>query len=171
MKKTKLRIHTWPEKILRKKCKQVEKVDDEIRDLLSEMVLIMRISEGVGLAANQAGINLKLLVVEIDNKLFKLVNPRITKKEGTLCFLEGCLSFPGLELKVKRNDKVWISAQDENGKAVNFQVKGPLAVIFQHEVDHLEGVVFIDRVSFWQKLKLAPKLRAIVRKTKDGMRK
>jgi len=171
MKETKLKICTWPEKILRKKCREVKTFDGRIKCLFSEMLSLMRITDGVGLAANQVGLDLRLVVVELNSKVFKLVNPRITKKKGSLRFLEGCLSFPGLELEIKRSEKVWLSAQDEEGKEINLEAKGPLAVIFQHELDHIDGIVFIDRASFWQKLRAKPKLKAIVRRAKDEVRK
>ncbi len=170
MNKTKLRIHIWPEKILRKKCRKVERVDSDIKRLLDEMLLLMRFSGGVGLAANQAGLDLSLLVIEVENHTFKIVNPRIIKKEGSISFIEGCLSFPGLELEIKRANKVWILAQDEEGKSVEIKAEGFLAVIFQHEIDHIEGIVFIDRISFWQRIKAEFKLRKIIAK-KDGVSK
>lgn len=167
MSKTKLRIHTWPEKILRKKCKKVKRVDDSIRRNLAEMLTLMQITEGFGLAGNQAGLNAALVVVEVKDHLFKLVNPKIIKQEGSISFTEGCLSFPGLEIDIKRANKIWISALDEQGKAIKIETEGLISVIFQHEIDHIEGKVFIDRISFLKRLQIAPKLQAIIRKTKN----
>lgn len=167
MSKIKLRIHTWPEKILKKKCKKVRKVDNKIRELLSEMLSLMQVNGGLGLAANQVGLNLRLITIEAKDRTFKLVNPHILKKEGSICIFEGCLSFPGLELEVKRAAKVWVSAQDETGKLIELEVEGVLAIVFQHEIDHIKGNVFIDKIHFWQKLKIAPQLKAIIRKTKN----
>ena len=171
MSKTKLRIHTWPEGILGTRCQKINKVDDKTRELLDEILSLMRVSGGAGLAGNQAGLDLSLIVIEVENRLFKLVNPEITKREGSISFLEGCLSFPGLELEIKRANKIWVLALDENGKSIEIEAQGFLAVIFQHEIDHVEGTVFVDRISFWQKLKVYPKLRKIIRKTKNGLRK
>ena len=171
MSKTKLRIHTWPEKILSKKCKQVEEVNDSVRKSLYDMLALMRVSSGAGLAANQAGIGSSLIVVELDNNVFKLANPCIIKQEGEISFQEGCLSFPGLELEIKRSNKVWVQALDEQGKSVTIEAQGLLAVVFQHEIDHVQGVVFIDRVSFWQRLIAFRKLSKIKRRTKHGLRK
>lgn len=167
MKKTKLRIHTWPEKILRKKCQKVKKVDAEIKSIFNEMLALMRFSGGVGLAANQAGLNLSLLVIEIENQIFKLINPRIVEKKGVIKFSEGCLSFPGLELDIKRANKVKVLAQDEENNQIEIEAEGFLAVIFQHEIDHIEGIVFIDRASFWQRAKAGFKLRKIIKKTNE----
>ena len=96
MEKTKLKLHTWPEKILKKKCRKVTVIDDRIRQLLDEMRSVMVINKGVGLAANQVGVDLSLIVVDGKDRVFKLINPVIVKKEGRTIFNEGCLSFPGL---------------------------------------------------------------------------
>ncbi len=170
MEKTKLRIHTWPEPILRKKCKEVKFVDDKIRALLDEMLSLMRVSGGAGLAANQAGLDAKLVVIEIDNKVIKLINPCIKTKEGKICFKEGCLSFPGLELDIERANRVKVEALNEKGEKVEFDTEGILAVVFQHEIDHVTGKVFIDRISFSQRLKSHFKLRKIIKRTKDALR-
>ena len=167
----KLRIHTWPENILKKKCNPVDKVDNGIREMLSAMTTLMKVSGGIGLAANQAGLDLRLVVIESNDRLFKLVNPCIEKKEGSILFCEGCLSFPGLELKIQRAKRVWISALDERGEPLDLEVEGLLAVIFQHEIDHINGISFIDRVSVFQKLKSYFQLKRIIRRTKNGMRK
>ena len=167
MNKTKLRIHTWPEKILRKKCRIIRKVDDNTRELLDEMYKLMMVSDGIGLAGNQAGIDFQLLVVEAEGKTFKLVNPKIIQKHGEITFREGCLSFPGLELDIKRARKIKVAALNEKGELVDIDAQGMLAVVFQHEIDHINGIVFIDRISFWKRLRIIPKLRKIAKLTKE----
>lgn len=171
MSKTKLRIHTWPERILRKKCQKVGKVDEKVSCLLDEMLSLMRISGGTGLAGNQAGLDLSLIVIEIEKHIFKLANPKIVKREGSVSFSEGCLSFPGLEFEIQRDKKVWVSALNEQGNPVEIEAQGFLSVIFQHEIDHIRGVAFIERVSFWRRVKAYSKLRKIIRGTKDELRK
>lgn len=171
MSKIKLRIHTWPEDILLKECKQVENVDDTVRKLLYAMLALMRVSGGAGLAANQAGLDISLIVIEVGNNIFKLVNPRIVKKEGEIDSQEGCLSFPGLELDIKRSDKVWVEALDEKGRPVEIKAEGILAVVFQHEIDHIQGITFIERVSFWKRFACFGRLYKIKRKTKHELRK
>lgn len=161
MLKTKLKIHTWPDKILKKKCHKIDIVDDNIKKILSEMISLMRVSDGIGLAANQVGLNLSLVVAEIDNKLYTLINPQIIKSEGSISFLEGCLSFPGLELNIKRKKKIVISALNQEGQEIKEELEGLVAIVLQHEIDHIQGVVFIDRISFWQKLKIKGKLKKI----------
>ena len=171
MKKIGLRIHTWPEKILRKKCKKVDLVDEQIRELLDEMCLVMLNDKGIGLAANQVGLDISMVVVALEDKLFKLVNPCIVKKEGTMSILEGCLSFPGLELEVKRSKKVWVSALNEKGEPLDIEADGVLAIIFQHEIDHVNGITFISRVPFRQRLKVSAQLKEIKKMTKNGLSK
>ncbi|MDD3296721.1 MAG: peptide deformylase [Candidatus Omnitrophica bacterium] len=171
MKTTKLRIHTWPERILRKKLRQVRAVDSRVRNLLEEMSSFMHINDGVGLAANQVGLDAKLIVVQWQDKLFKLANPKIIKRQGITKFCEGCLSFPGLELEVKRAEKVWVSGLDENNQDVDLELEGVLAIIFQHEIDHVNGIVFIDRISLLERLKAAFKLKEISRRTRNALRK
>jgi len=166
---TKLRIHTWPDKILRKKTKKVEEVNDTIRTLLDEMLTLMRVSGGVGLAGNQAGVDLQLVVIEAEGCLLRLVNPRIVKSQGSSASTEGCLSFPGLELSLKRYNKVWVKALDERGKPFDYEAEGLLAIVFQHEIDHINGIAIIDRASLWQKLKSRPMLGRITKDTKAAM--
>jgi len=159
MKKIKLKIRIWPDPILRKKCRQVKEVSPQVRLLLDKMHYLMKKSDGIGLAATQAGLDLALVVIETEDRLFKLVNPKIVKKEGSLVFEEGCLSFPGLNLNIKRADRVWVTALDEHGGSLDIEAEGILAVVFQHEIDHINGTVFIDRVPFWKKLLIKPVLK------------
>ncbi len=158
---TKLRIHYWGEKILRKRCRPVKEVSYEVKHLLDEMYSLMKVAGGMGLAANQAGVDLQLIVIEYDESVFKLVNPRIIKKEGTIEFEEGCLSFPGINLKIRRANRVVVSALDDKGSPVDIEATGILAVAFQHEIDHINGIVFIDRIPFIERLKLKAKLDEI----------
>lgn len=161
MKKTELKIRTWPDRILRIRCKKVKTVDDTIRETLDAMHALMKECKGIGLAANQAGVNLRLAVIEAEDKVFKVVNPCIVKRKGKTSILEGCLSFPGLELEIKRAKEVWVSGLDEKGEPLYLEADGILAIVFQHEIDHLNGIRFIDRLPFWKRLKILSKLRAI----------
>jgi peptide deformylase len=114
---------------------------------------------------------MQLIVVQWQDKLFKLVNPRVTKRQGVTESCEGCLSFPGLELEVKRSEKVWVSGIDENNQNVDLELEGILAIIFQHEIDHINGIVFIDRISLLDRLKAVLKLKEISRRTRNALRK
>ncbi len=169
MKEIKLRIHFWGEDILRKKCREVKEVNDNIRKILNEMHSLMILSEGIGLAANQAGVDLRLVVIQIQKDIFKLVNPRIIKKEGRVQFEEGCLSFPGIILRIRRAEKVWVSALDERGNPFDIEAEGILSVALQHEIDHINGIVFIERIPFLERLKLRGKLREIKKRVKNGV--
>jgi peptide deformylase len=169
MNETKLKIRVWPDPILRRKCKPVETIDDRVRAALEEMRVLMHIHNGIGLAANQAGLDMHMLVCETRGCLFKLINPQITKFEGEVKFGEGCLSFPGIELDVKRAKKIFIEALDENGKPVEMWVDDVLAIVLQHEIDHINGIPFIYRVSAWQRFKISPKLKKL--KAKYGLSK
>lgn len=168
---TKLRIYTWPERILSKKCRKVEVIDDKIRKIFDEMRLLMIEAKGVGLAANQVGLDLSLALIEFDDKIFKIINPRVTKKEGKVKFLEGCLSFPGLEVEITRSKKVWVSYTNEKNEPIDLELEGIPAIIFQHEIDHLNGILINDKISFWKKVKVAPKLRKIKKDTKNELSK
>ncbi|MCF7870947.1 MAG: peptide deformylase [Candidatus Omnitrophica bacterium] len=159
--KTKLKIHKWPDKILKKKSAKIKRPDQDTEDILNQMYILMKVSDGIGLAANQVGLAMQLVVIEAGGEIYKLINPKITKREGFITFREGCLSFPGIELEVKRSRKVFVEALDQKGQFVSLKPEGVLAVVFQHEIDHINGVTFIDRVSFWRRLKIASKLKKI----------
>ena len=133
--------------ILRKKCKKVEVVDDRIRQILNDMAETMYNTEnGGGLAACQVGILKKLVVVDMGQGLIKLVNPQIIKAEGEQKALEGCLSIPNRWGYVLRPNKVTVKALNENGEEIIVTGTGDLAKCFCHEIDHLDGVLFIDKV-------------------------
>ncbi len=123
----------------------------EITALLAKMKRIMRAANGVGLSANQIGLDLRMFVAEVPDpqggtKFYAVFNPKIEKTGGaTIDFEEGCLSVPGKWGDVERPEKIIVSGQDRNGKAVKIKAWGFLARVFQHEIDHLEGKLFIDR--------------------------
>jgi peptide deformylase len=132
--------------ILRKKSKYVDKIDKRTLQLLNDMVETMYKENGVGLAAPQVGILKRVIVVDIGNGLIKLINPEIVAKEGEKQDIEGCLSIPGIVGKVKRPYKVKVKALNEIGEEVEIEAKGLLARAFCHEIDHLDGILFIDKV-------------------------
>ena len=138
--------------ILRKKCKPVEKVDDKIRDLLSDMAETMYHAPGRGLAACQVGILRRLVVIDMGqgDGLMKLVNPRITHTKGEQEVIEGCLSIPGKAGWLLRPFEVTVEALDENGDPVTLTGTGDLAKCFCHELDHLDGVLYSDKVIRWE---------------------
>jgi peptide deformylase len=145
------RICKYGESVLREKTRPVdfEKIKRELPDLLSDMWQTCEAVKGVGLAANQIGLDYRLAVIVIKGEdcenRFVLINPKITKKSGEMFEDEGCLSFPGLFVKVKRFFKVTAHALNEKGIPVEITAEGLLAKAIQHEVDHLDGKFFIDR--------------------------
>jgi peptide deformylase len=146
-------IIKYPNPILRKKCEKVESLTPEVKKIIEDMIETMRKNCGVGLAAPQVGILKRIIVVETSEGPRGFVNPKIVKESKEKeAMEEGCLSFPGLFLKVKRTKEVEIETLDENGKRM--KVQGLSARVLQHEIDHLDGILFIDKISFWQRLKL-----------------
>lgn len=141
---TELKIRTLGDAVLRKKTRRVTAVTEEHRRLLSRMARVMYAIKGIGLAANQVGICESLAVVDSGTGLYKIINPKIIRKEGTQMLEEGCLSIPGATVKVKRAAKVTVRAWDENGKPITINADNLLACIFQHEIDHLNGKLIID---------------------------
>ncbi|AOY76931.1 peptide deformylase [Clostridium formicaceticum] len=141
-------IRLLDDEILRKKSKPVEVVDDRIRQVLNDMADTMYNTEnGGGLAGPQIGILKRLVVIDMGQGLIKLVNPKIINQEGTQEVIEGCLSIPNKWGKVIRPAKVTVQALDENGEEIILTGTGDLAKCFCHEIDHLEGILFIDLVT------------------------
>ena len=136
------------DEILRKKSKVVEEVNDKIRQILEDMVETMHKYNGVGLAAPQIGLLKRLIVIDLydDKGPRKLVNPEIIKEKGEQEVEEGCLSFPNKYGKIVRPAQVTVVALDENGKEVKINAKGLLAQALSHEIDHLNGILFVDKV-------------------------
>jgi peptide deformylase len=147
-----LELHFLGDKVLRQPAKRISKVDDEVRQLAREMLQTMYSSDGIGLAAPQVGIHKQLIVIDIEpdnraNPPLILINPVIKKAYGNICLeQEGCLSIPGVYLDVKRPEMVEIAYKDENGRPKTLKAGDLLARCIQHEMDHLNGVVFVDRV-------------------------
>lgn len=138
------------DEILRKKCKMVAQVDDKIRLYLEDMMDTLHASgNGAALAANQAGILRRLVVIDYNGYYCKLVNPEITESSGSQECVEACLSFPGLIGKTVRPMHVTVRALDETGTEITLQAEGEMAKCFCHEIDHLDGRVFTDKVTEW----------------------
>jgi peptide deformylase len=131
---------------LRTKCPKVPKVDDSIRKLLDDMVDTMRAAPGIGLAGPQVGVLLRVIVCEVDENLHLLVNPEIVRSEGEEVATEGCLSIPGYIGEVKRAARVVVKGKNRAGKDVRVRAEGLLARCLQHEIDHIDGVLFTDRL-------------------------
>lgn len=165
------KILIYPDPFLRKKCAPVEEIDDEVLGILDDMAETMYEARGVGLAASQIGIDKRLVVVDISPRkaaegeedeegvsgdevmeyegpgLLELINPEIITSEGEIIAEEACLSIPGFTSDVKRKKKVVIEAYNREGDLMEIESEDLLARVFQHEIDHLNGVLFIDRLS------------------------
>ncbi len=131
--------------VLREKAKPVKEVNDTIRTLLDDMAETMYAAEGVGLAAPQVGISRRIIVVDVGEGLIELINPVLLKGRGKQVGDEGCLSVPGYYAPVERYKTVYIEGLDRDGKKVSIKAKDFPAVALQHEIDHLDGILFIDK--------------------------
>jgi peptide deformylase len=144
-------ILTYPDPFLSTKALPVQVVDGKIRELVSDMFETMYASNGIGLAAPQIGVGKRVIVVDVspvdeEAKPVALVNPEIAGKEGWVEGMEGCLSIPGVEGQVMRHESVVVRGRNESGDPVTVEARGLLARALQHEIDHLDGVLFIDRL-------------------------
>ncbi|WP_088226111.1 peptide deformylase [Desulfosporosinus sp. FKB] len=139
------------DELLRKKSKPVEVIDDKIRQILNDMAETMYKENGGGLAAPQIGLLKRLVVIDMGQGLLKLVNPEIIEREGNQEVIEGCLSIPNIWGKLKRPAKVRVKALNENGKEIILTGTGDLAKCFCHEIDHLDGILFVDSVTEYVK--------------------
>ena len=148
---TKLKIIKYPDPFLKQKCLPVTSFDKELKILTDNMLKTMYESEGIGLSAIQIGVLKRIIVIDITEELKKpliLINPVITPSNSKfLEFKEGCLSFPGIYESVKRNEEIAVDFNSIDGKKLSMKATGLLSICIQHEVDHLEGVVFLDRLS------------------------
>lgn len=147
-----LEIKTFPDEVLRKKSIPVETIDNNIKELLDNMAETMYNAPGIGLAAPQVGVNKRVIVIDITGPeeksgLMKIVNPEILEMDGEVVGEEGCLSVPEEYAEVKRAEKIKVKFLDENSVEHIIEADGLLARAFQHEIDHLDGVLFIDKIS------------------------
>ncbi len=147
-----LEIRKYPEKILKQKTTLVQTIDGVTQRLIDDMIETMHAVHGIGLAANQVGIPQQLCVIDLSLRedkapLLVLINPVIVEREGIVEADEGCLSIPGYLTSIKRAEKVYVQGVNREGKNVALEAEGLLARALQHELDHLDGLLFIDRMS------------------------
>lgn len=141
-----LNIRKLGDPVLRSKCKPVEKITDKTRDLIDNMVDTMYHGDGVGLAAPQVGVLQRIITIDTrEDELITLVNPEIVSFTGKALDEEGCLSIPGRTGIVPRAEEVVVKGLNRSGKKVQFEAGSRLARVFQHEIDHLDGVLYIDK--------------------------
>ncbi|MBE7091563.1 MAG: peptide deformylase [Clostridiales bacterium] len=133
--------------ILKKKCREVESIDDKIITLLDDMRDTLSVSNGVGLAAPQVGILRRVILVDTGDEILELINPVIVKQSGHQDSLEGCLSVPGIRGHVDRPKKVTVQGYDREGNLMEYKAQDFVATIFCHETDHLDGILFTDKAT------------------------
>ncbi|SME89694.1 peptide deformylase [Pseudobacteriovorax antillogorgiicola] len=159
-----LKVVEWPAKVLETKSEEVKEFDEDLKKFVADMHETMDEAGGIGLAANQVNVAKRILTICIPwtenkyaeqeekkehwhDKRWTFVNPVITKKKGKFRWQEGCLSFPEVFEFVDRAEEIWVTAQDENGETFEVHANGLFAVCLQHEIDHIDGIVFINRMS------------------------
>ena len=166
------RICKYGEKILKKKSRAVtmKEIRNDLPDVLKDMFETLDAVGGIGLAANQVGLALRFLVIRLNKEekdiRIVLINPELAEKSGSMKEEEGCLSFPGLFVRVKRFSRVKVRAFNEKGLPIELNAEGLFAKALQHELDHLDGIVFTDRLPFLARLKLRPALIKLKRRWK-----
>jgi peptide deformylase len=154
-------ILTFDHPVLREKAKKVARVDASIQRLIDDLTETMLDAPGAGLAANQVGVPLRVCVVKgDDNQIWGLVNPEIVKSDGTQVGYEGCLSYPGWVGEVARAETVVVKGRNRRGKEVRIKSSGFTARAFQHELDHLDGVLFTDKLTSIDTLRRVEELTA-----------
>lgn len=158
------KILLYPDPYLRKKCAPVEEIDGEVLELLDDMAETMYDARGVGLAASQIGVDKRIVVIDISPRktdgddedeeieyegpgLIEMINPEIVSSEGEVIGEEACLSIPGFVSEVKRKQRVTIEAYNRKGELMEIEAQDLLARVFQHEIDHINGILFIDRLT------------------------
>lgn len=156
-------ILKYPDPRLREVAKPVEQVTDELRTLIDDMAETMYASKGCGLAATQIGVDKRIFVVDCagedePSQLMAFINPEIVETDGSQTWDEGCLSFPGVSEEIKRAERVKMRALDRSGKPFEIEADGLLAVALQHELDHLNGVLMIDKLNALKRRMMGRKL-------------
>ncbi|MBQ9182389.1 MAG: peptide deformylase [Neisseriaceae bacterium] len=165
-----LNILKYPDPRLHTVAKPVAEVNDNIRQIIADMRDTMYASKGIGLAATQVNIHQQIVVMDLSeerNQLQVFINAKITEKSGEQVYEEGCLSVPGVFDKVKRAAEITVEAWDENGKPFTLNADGLLAVCIQHELDHLQGKVFVEYLSRLKQNRIVAKMKKLAREQED----
>jgi peptide deformylase len=140
-------IRVYPDPILRKKAQSVENINGKVKEIVDRMAEVMHANKGIGLAAPQIGILSRILIVDIGEGVRVIINPEMVGGEGESVMEEGCLSLPTIEVPVKRMEKVLVKGLNLEGKEVNLELSGFPGRVYQHEIDHLNGILIIHHVS------------------------
>ncbi|MDE2091465.1 MAG: peptide deformylase [Gammaproteobacteria bacterium] len=168
-----LTILHYPDTRLRNRARPVAAVSDEIRRLVTDMLETMYAAPGIGLAATQVGVDLRVIVVDVSEhgdapQVF--INPEILSREGKEKMQEGCLSVPGIFEEVERAERIRLKALDRDGQSLEFDADGLLAVCIQHEIDHLDGKLFVDYLSELKRQRIRRRLEKEQRDEREGAR-
>jgi len=152
-----LEIKKFKSPVLRKRCEEIKEITSQIEKLVFDMAETMKKSRGIGLAASQVGALKRIIVIQPDlrkQEFIALINPKIIKKSEKKDLLEeGCLSFPNIFINISRPKKVEVEALDIKGDKIKIRAEGILSHVFQHEIDHLDGILFFDRLSLIERIK------------------
>uniref|UniRef100_A0A7C4U7D2 Peptide deformylase n=1 Tax=candidate division WOR-3 bacterium TaxID=2052148 RepID=A0A7C4U7D2_UNCW3 len=166
---TKRKIRIYPDPILKIVVNKVEKIDDNVRKIVKKMFKAMEEEDGIGLAANQMGFNMRIIVAKIpESPSYVFINPEIIEKEGEDIMEEGCLSFPGVSVNIVRASKIKVKGLNLDGKEIEQVFDGLIARVIQHEVDHLNGITIVDYLSPQEFLKFQRYFETIL---KEGVEK
>jgi peptide deformylase len=162
-----LEILQYPDPRLTAAAQRVEKIDESTRELIEDMIETMYAAPGVGLAATQVDVHKQILIIDVSedhSDLRVFINPEITRREGQAVNQEGCLSVPGIYDNVERAESVTVTALDRNGARFTLNASGMLATCIQHEMDHLQGKIFVERLSDLKQNRIRAKLKKRQRK-------
>lgn len=168
-----LEILKYPHPLLKKRCEKVDRIDREVKKLIRDMTETMYQANGIGLAACQVGVSRRVIVVDVgpidpEKEFFAMVNPEVISEEGEIEHEEGCLSVPDCSEKLKRKEKVLVRGFSPAGKEIEISAEGILAIAIQHEIDHINGVLILDRISRLKREIYRNKLKKERRKKEDG---
>lgn len=167
-------IRKYPDDVLKRRAEPVTSIDDGLQRLIEDMVETMYAASGVGLAAPQVGVSRRLIVVDVsrgeseESRLIVLINPEIVERQGEVRSEEGCLSLPGFIASVDRAETVVVKGLDREGKEVSIPAQGLLSMAFQHEIDHLDGTLILDRTSFLKREFYKKQLRKSLEKARTA---
>lgn len=168
-----LEILKYPHPLLKKRCEKVDRIDGEVKKLIRDMTETVYQANGIGLAACQVGVSRRVIVVDVspidpEKEFFAMVNPEVISEEGEIEHEEGCLSVPDCLEKLKRKEKVLVRGFSPAGKEIEISAEGILAIAIQHEIDHINGVLILDRISRLKREIYRNKLKKERRKKEDG---
>ena len=164
-----MEIVTYPDPVLKKKAELVDNIDGDIQGLIDNMITLMYQSSGIGLAANQVGIEKRVIIFDIDYRekgkdLTVLINPKIILAEDKIEFEEGCLSVPDFQEKIARKKYIQAQGLDRDGKPITIEAEDLAAICIQHEIDHLNGTLILDHVSYLKRNIYKRKIEKLMKK-------